>query len=444
MDMPAGQIAQMDAREFARESSTWAAGGQQFPFASSTPTGNMGPQVQSPAPTAASSSATTSSTPAVQFEMPVKKPQDRIFNLQQQTQHDLNYYHNEGVSLDYVQWLSRSNGSSVYQRIALAKYNSNLLQPSQPQGLLEWQKHGVRLLLDNLSISTASTKSGMSLRSESDSPYGKQMVIRVGWTQAQTQGYSQSGVFTVVQNVDDPNLEILVGQWLDESDGVSAPDTIISTGGTSSLAPAATEPPPGDPGTQPGNGIDSGGGGGLSAGAIAGIAVGGAVVLILICALAWFLLRRRRRSRDQHAGDYKPGHHTPNAAYLEDKDLHTGQVADSPRSPYSEDGQGVPRLAPLPAAATAPLAVHGHATGDDTAEYRNSATAASFDPYRRSDAAGSRGNLTDTDARSTQTPQNVSRNVAHLVEDGMTEDEIRRLEEEERQLDAEIERAGRR
>ncbi|KLP09210.1 Uncharacterized protein Y057_3884 [Fusarium fujikuroi] len=43
-----------------------------------------------------------------------------------------------------------------------------------------------------------------------------------------------------------------------------------------------------------------------------------------------------------------------------------------------------------------------------------------------------------------QTPQGMSSNVAHLVEDGMTVDEIRRLEEEERQLDDEIERAARR
>jgi hypothetical protein len=38
----------------------------------------------------------------------------------------------------------------------------------------------------------------------------------------------------------------------------------------------------------------------------------------------------------------------------------------------------------------------------------------------------------------------MSSNVAHLVEDGMTVEEIRRLEEEERQLDDEIERAARR
>jgi hypothetical protein len=42
------------------------------------------------------------------------------------------------------------------------------------------------------------------------------------------------------------------------------------------------------------------------------------------------------------------------------------------------------------------------------------------------------------------TPRALTTPYAHLVEDGMTEDEIRRLEEEERQLDAAIEQAGRR
>jgi hypothetical protein len=42
------------------------------------------------------------------------------------------------------------------------------------------------------------------------------------------------------------------------------------------------------------------------------------------------------------------------------------------------------------------------------------------------------------------TPRGLTTPYAHLVEEGMTEDEIRRLEDEERQLDAAIEQAGRR
>lgn len=47
------------------------------------------------------------------------------------------------------------------------------------------------------------------------------------------------------------------------------------------------------------------------------------------------------------------------------------------------------------------------------------------------------------DDGSTQARRGVSRSVAPLVEEGMTEEEIRRLEEEERHLDDEIARAGR-
>ena len=43
-----------------------------------------------------------------------------------------------------------------------------------------------------------------------------------------------------------------------------------------------------------------------------------------------------------------------------------------------------------------------------------------------------------------QRSESAARDYSHLVEDGMTQDDIRRLEEEERQLDDEIERAGRR
>jgi len=299
---------------------------------------------------------------------------------------------------------------------------------------------GAILFLDKLSDVGADMRGSMSLRSEGDSQYRKEMVVRVGWVyNNKTQGYSQSGIFTVTNGATDQELLNEVQAWLAAPSGTAAPDQIAGPQ-TSSQAPGATDSPLGNPGTLPGGNSSNSGGSGLSAGAIAGIAVGGAVALALIAGLVWFLLRRRRRRQNQQPGDYKPGHQTPTAPYLDDKDMHTGQVADSPRSPYSEDGQGVPHLAALPAAATAPLTLHAHTAGDRS-EHRNSA-AASFEPYRP-DAAASRGNLTDSDAP-TPTPQNVSRNVAHLVEEGMTEAEIRRLEEEERQLDDEIERAGRR
>lgn len=54
-------------------------------------------------------------------------------------------------------------------------------------------------------------------------------------------------------------------------------------------------------------------------------------------------------------------------------------------------------------------------------------------PRARGDALG----------RRSTTPSGISGRYAHLVEEGMTDDEIRRLEEEERALDEAIEEAGR-
>ncbi|KLO96301.1 Uncharacterized protein LW93_2293 [Fusarium fujikuroi] len=104
-----------------------------------------------------------------------------------------------------------------------------------------------------------------------------------------------------------------------------------------------------------------------------------------------------------------------------DKETH-GRAADSPNSPYSDENHMQPvalgsldrdrGVAPTPPPGGVPRSSIG-----------------SHDRAAHSGA---------------QTPQGMSSNVAHLVEDGMTVDEIRRLEEEERQLDDEIERAARR
>ncbi|KAH7170853.1 hypothetical protein EDB81DRAFT_181711 [Dactylonectria macrodidyma] len=159
-----------------------------------------------------------------------------------------------------------------------------------------------------------------------------------------------------------------------------------------------------------------GGGGGLGTGAIAGIAVGAVIGVLLIGALAWFFLRKRRQNK-KHANGYTAT--DSGNAYMVDKETH-GRTADSPNSPYSDEN-GVQHI---PA---------DNATRDDPASTERA--------LPRTSTSGSQGGRSASGA---QTPQGVSTNVAHLVEDGMTADEIRRLEEEERQLDDEIERAARR
>lgn len=156
-----------------------------------------------------------------------------------------------------------------------------------------------------------------------------------------------------------------------------------------------------------------GGGGGLSTGAKAGIAVGAVIGgLLIIGALAFFFLRRRRRSK-QLGEDY-----TSQQAYTVDKETH-GRATDSPNSPYSDENQ------------VQPVALQNISHDHDEQTARGTPTPGAVP-------------RTSTGSRNAPTPQGMSSNVAHLVEDGMTAEEIRRLEQEERELDDEIERAARR
>ncbi|KAI5466176.1 hypothetical protein BGZ63DRAFT_125031 [Mariannaea sp. PMI_226] len=156
------------------------------------------------------------------------------------------------------------------------------------------------------------------------------------------------------------------------------------------------------------------GGGGLGTGAIVGIVVGVVGGLLVIAIIAFIVLRKRGRNKSGAGYD---GADTNN--YMVDKETQ-GRTTDSPNSPYSDENQ------------TRHVALSSLAR-DEPREERDLPRTSTSESHRR---AGSSGGA--------QTPQGVSSNVAHLVEDGMTADEIRRLEEEERQLDDEIERAARR
>jgi hypothetical protein len=172
----------------------------------------------------------------------------------------------------------------------------------------------------------------------------------------------------------------------------------------------------------------------LSTGAIAGIAVGAAVVgLALLAGLIFCLILRRRR--DRLAGStMSPGSGYGNRATPEliaQKEGNAGVgVEVSPHSPYSDEGGMAGPTGGLRHSTARqeemPLAGYGHAdravsnreVGEDGGSFRGSQT----------------GRMTP--GRATPTA------VRHLVEEGMTEDEIRWLEEEERELDHAIEQAG--
>lgn len=242
--------------------------------------------------------------------------------------------------------------------------------------------------------------------------YGKDMFIQIDWKKNEDTGYTKTELFTVTDSNNNEELE----DELESHQTKQGPlETTTSLGTYSTSSPSSPSSSSEASGSSNDSSSNSGGGGGLSTGATAGIAVGAVIGALLIGALAWFFLRRRRRN--QPAGD----DYVTQQTYAVDKETHN-RATDSPNSPYSDENhmQPVPLgnldrdrdAAPTPPPAGVPRS--------------------SFGSHDRGDNSGA------------QTPQGMSRNVAHLVEDGMTADEIRRLEEEERQLDDEIERAARR
>ncbi|KAK4250487.1 Kin of IRRE-like protein 3 [Corynascus novoguineensis] len=224
--------------------------------------------------------------------------------------------------------------------------------------------------------------------------------------------------------------------------------------------------------TTPSPGSAVGGGGGLARGAVIGIAVGCAVVgLLIIAGLAWYLLRRHRRKKALQSVDSSYGpDNRGNEVLMAEKEA-AADVDVTPHSPYSDDGvSGGPGGAGAGPGGSYPeeAAVVAGAVGTAAAASpppHLQDPPRSFTPYSDRPSAGPgagpaagtpsvrAASLAQTDDARVSVPSPVSGRAtpralttpyAHLVEDGMTEEEIRRLEEEERQLDAAIEQAGRR
>ncbi|SPN97185.1 uncharacterized protein DNG_00701 [Cephalotrichum gorgonifer] len=222
-----------------------------------------------------------------------------------------------------------------------------------------------------------------------------------------------SGIFSVAKQVDQSSVADDLQSALGKEGGPTEANSpwrlrdapIPTTPTISGLTPTATDRSK-DSSTDTTTGI--GGSRGLSNGAKAGIGAGVGVVGLIIIGLAiWFFLRRRRRGRQAAGVAGDDTSLTPAAGFIhDDKDPHATRVADSPNSPVSDDERV--RDSAIPAA---------------EAGERSSAHAPSPNPEQ---------------------PRDIPSAMAHLVEEGMTEAEIRRLEEEERALDQAIEQAGRR
>ncbi|KAF4444334.1 hypothetical protein F53441_11146 [Fusarium austroafricanum] len=256
--------------------------------------------------------------------------------------------------------------------------------------------------LSNLSNETVT----LSFGGVTEKYYGDDMYLEIEWEkQDGISGYSQTELFTVTDNSSEANkLDAQLDSDQKKQD-VSETTTALGPSSTSNASPSST--------SGVSDSSSSGGSKGLSTGATAGIAVGAVIGgLLIIGALVWFLLRRRRskKSSDEYVTQQ---------TYAVDKETH-GRGADSPNSPYSDENH------------MKPVALGNMDRGIGSTPPPSGVPRSSIGSHDRAGQSGS------------QTPQGMSSNVAHLVEDGMTADEIRRLEEEERQLDDEIERAARR
>lgn len=302
----------------------------------------------------------------------------------------------------------------------------------------------------------------------------KYLAVRVDWQNSDSDGYTISPFFAVIAddnselaatlqrnlNSEEQERRAIIGSNWDKNDDEA------TNGGDGGDGGADTEDGNGSGGeTSPndGDGNDdnneagepSGNGSPLSKGAIAGIAVGGVIFLVAVGVLIWFLLRRRRRSKPKGRTEYSQSPDLTND-YIRGKEANDVDL----QSPYSEDGVNATQRTPLEPNTTRPGATESHSSftpyhdthpGDGSQNNRLAPTVTntSVSTHPNSAVDETRGAHERLDGgvdsnRSTPQSGGRSRNVAHLVEDGMTEDDIRRLEEEERQLDFEIERAGRR
>ncbi|KAI1467627.1 uncharacterized protein F4812DRAFT_403134 [Daldinia caldariorum] len=169
----------------------------------------------------------------------------------------------------------------------------------------------------------------------------------------------------------------------------------------------------------------------LSTGAIAGITVGCAVfVIAVVVFLVWFFCLRRR-NKSENVGGTEFTNASGSHAMIAEKDM-VNMSESSPRSVYPPDHS---------------RQLHDQrdsiVRSDDAsyAPYSDQAPSPPLPPGAVF-ASTSQSDLAST-GRASTTGNRCQSRYAHLIEEGMTEEEIRRLEEEEQHLDAAIEDAGR-
>ncbi|CAM1507009.1 Fc.00g066500.m01.CDS01 [Cosmosporella sp. VM-42] len=346
--------------------------------------------------------------------------ESRVFNASDQFKQVIAYRADNSVVFRDVRFVGRRTEDDEFEPFAIAKFNGD---SADAEGVF------IEVTEKETTLNLTAMSSDIGLN-----PWlNKELRLQVDWKTDESSGNSSSGFFYVidVNTSPVPDQATVQKAIADDSDLDTGTETIgpLSDIASSTGDPTLATVSPSATSTDTSSvGKSSGGGGGLSKGATAGVAIGAVIGgLLLIGALAWFFLRRRRQNKD-----LKTYTEQPSNTYMVDKEI-PRRNTDSPNSPYSDENGIQRERVPL----------------EDITVARNTSTrqtdqARSFTPYDDAPPRTSTGSHAGRSNSGTHTPQGVSTNVAHLVEEGMTAEEIQRLEEEERQLDDEIERAGRR
>ncbi|KAI1119645.1 hypothetical protein F5Y14DRAFT_396062 [Nemania sp. NC0429] len=263
------------------------------------------------------------------------------------------------------------------------------------------------------------------------------------WKNTSISGSSTSPLFAVYESDASKARQNLAAVASDSSSparlesittaGLSPPSSSpTGTPNPSSQATTATNQPAATIGPEPEPEPASQAPSGLSKGAIIGIAVGvGGGVLLGAAVLLWFFCVRRRRGGRNAAHHTMPSYDSDVGAHASMTDKETPVLLETTSRQSAYGAERRSSVDPYPPYSDRSVA-------SPTPHYRGTT---SIDAPAATTT--SQTDLTWAEGAPAPAPVIASR-YAHLVEDGMTEEEIRRLEDEERQLDAAIENAGRR
>ncbi|KAI1761537.1 hypothetical protein GGR53DRAFT_22481 [Hypoxylon sp. FL1150] len=265
---------------------------------------------------------------------------------------------------------------------------------------------------------------------------GRPLYYEFQWENSTSKGTSYSQLIAVATDSDTQSaIDAIKESGKETSPAFSEVITDDSSSSDDPTSSATAPTPAAETSAEVAASQSSSGGGGLSTGAIAGIAVGCVIAgLLIIGFLAWFCFFRRRGSRQRVRGtDFAADSGTH--AMMPDKEA-VAMSQSSPHSAFADDGG---RLHDPQRRSAAP-----GGDGASSAPYSDRARSTS-PPAGGAALPTAVHNHSQTDVANTSRPPSPPFNsrYAHLIEEGMTEDEIRRLEEEERHLDAAIEDAGR-